>query len=157
MPCGKQVSSKFKNLQLPRSSRPLELVHSDVCGFMEEATYDGYRYFVSFIDDYTHFIMVYLLKSKNEVFEKFKEYEAFSSAHFGQKLSRFRSDNGGEYYNKEFQDYCKSKGIQMIFTVPYTPQQNGVSERFNRTLMEKVRAMLHDRGISKKMWGEAYM
>lgn len=152
---GKQSCKKFLDMQLPRSSRPLELVHTDVCGYMEKSTYDGNRYFVTFTDDFTHFTVVYLLKRKSDVFDRFKEYEAMATAHFGQKLSKMRCDNGREYLGKDFQDYCRSKGIRMIFTVPYTPQQNGVSERINRTLMEKVRALLHQSALAKEMWGEA--
>lgn len=152
---GKQSCKKFLSMQLPRSSRPLELVHTDVCGYMEQSTYDGYRYFVTFTDDFTHFTVVYLIKRKIDVFDRFKEYEAMATAHFGQKLSKMRCDNGREYLGKDFQDYCRNKGIRMIFTVPYTPQQNGVSERINRTLMEKVRALLHQSELSKEMWGEA--
>lgn len=152
---GKQSSIHFKTVGPPRSSRPLELVHTDVCGSMESSTYDGYKYFVSFIDDYTHFTVVYLLNKKSEVFSKLQEYEAMAVAHFGQKMSRLRCDNGGEYVGQDIKDFCRMKGIQLTYTVPYTPQQNGVSERMNRTLMDKVRAMLHGSRLSKKMWGEA--
>ena len=152
---GKQTSSKFKTLGLPRTSRPLEVIHSDVCGFMEQSTYDGHRYFVTFIDDFSHFAKIYLLKRKSEVFAKFKEFEAMATAHFGRKISKLRCDNGREYVGKNLQNFCKEKGIQLVLTVPYTPQQNGVSERLNRTLMEKVRSMLFESKLPKSMWGEA--
>lgn len=89
---GKQTANKFQNMKLPRSKRPLELVHSDVCGSMEEETYDGYRYFVTFIDDFTHFLVVYLMKHKSEVFECFKEFEAFASSYFETHISMLRCD-----------------------------------------------------------------
>lgn len=151
----KQTANRFQDMELPRSRISLELVHSDVCGFMEQTTFDGNRYFVTFTDDFTHFSVIYLLKRKSEVFDRFKEFEAMATTHFGQKLSKLRSDNGREYLGNEFQSFCKSKGIQMVLTVPYTPQQNGVSERINRNLMEKVRAMIHECGLSKEMRGEA--
>lgn len=152
---GKQSSKRFEHQELPRSSRPLEIIHSDVCGPMEVKTYNGYRYFVTFTDDYTHFTLAYLMARKSEVIEKFQEFKALVEGHFGRSISKLRCDNGGEYIGNEFKDFCKENGIQMIFTVPYTPQQNGVSERINRTLMEKVRAMLHGSGMPKEMWGEA--
>ena len=155
-PCalGKQTRKSFKTCGI-RSSRPLELIHSDVCGPMSESTYDGYQYFVVFVDDFTHFVVVYLIRTKDEVLSKFVDFEAMASAHFNLRISKFRSDNGGEFYGREFQKFCRSKGIQMIPTCPYTPQQNGVSERMNRTLLDKTRAMLHQNNVPKKLWGEA--
>lgn len=66
-----------------RASRPLVRIHSDVCGPIEPTSWDGSRYFVSFIDDYSHFVMVFLLKKKSQVFEKFQEFEAMVTAMFG--------------------------------------------------------------------------
>lgn len=151
---GKQSREPFDKTHKIRSTRPLELIHSDVCGHFPEPTHDGFRYFVTFMDDYTHFLVVYLMKHKSEVFLKFQEYEAMVTAQFSQRISKLRSDNGGEYYNKEFISFCKSKGIQMIPTTPYTPQQNGVSERVNRTLMDKVRSIMHESKVPMNMWGE---
>lgn len=91
---GKQARNPFKKSK-PKSRRPLEVVHSDVCGPTSEETYDGYRYFVLFIDDFTHFVLVYLMKYKSEVLKKFKEYEAIASAYFNVQISVLRSDNGG--------------------------------------------------------------
>lgn len=73
---GKQTREPFQVGKRVKSKKPLELVHSDVCGPMPSATFDGFRYFVTFIDDFTHFTIVYLIKQKIEVFQKFKEYEA---------------------------------------------------------------------------------
>lgn len=71
------------------------------------------------------------------------------------KIATLRCDNGGEYRNKEFELFCKQKGIQVEWTVPYTPEQNCVSERMNRTLVEKTRAMLEDCAMDKRFWGQA--
>lgn len=152
---GKQIREPFDKSFKVRSSRALELVHSDVCGPLPESTHDGFKYFVTFTDDYTHFVVVYLIRHKSDVFEKFKEYEAMVTAHFSLRISKFRSDNGGEYFGKEFLAFCRGKGIQMIPTAPYTPQQNGVSERMNRTLMEKVRTIMHESNAPRHLWGEA--
>lgn len=107
------------------------------------------------IDDYTDFVMVYLIKTKDEVFQKFKEFEAYTTAHFSTRISKLRTDNGGEYFGREFTSFCREKGILMVPTAPYTPQQNGVSDRMNRTLMEKVRSMLCVSGAPADLWGEA--
>jgi transposase InsO family protein len=156
-PCiaGKQTRLPFNSNSSQRSSRPLQLVHTDICGPIKPATWNGKNYFVSFIDDYTHFTIVYLLSTKDEVYDYFQEYEAMVTAHFGARISRLRSDNGGEYISRKFRSLCISKGISMETTVPYTPQQNGVSERMNRTLMEKARAMMMDCSLPKVMWGES--
>ena len=73
----------------------------------------------------------------------------------GRKIKRLRSDNGGEYKSDPFQKICQDAGIVRHFTVPGTPQQNGVAERMNRTLVDKVRCMLSQSGLSKAFWGEA--
>lgn len=78
-------------------------------------------------------------------------------AKFGQSISRLRYDNGGEYTSNEFKDFCKSNGIEVEPTVAYTPHQNGVAERMNLTLMNKVRPMLYESGLNKELWNEAVM
>lgn len=154
---GKQTSNPFFSCNLPRTSRPLEAVHTDVCGPMSETTFIGQRYYVSFIDDYTHFCVIYLLKNKAEVFKKFLEYESMVGSHFGSKIARLRCDNGGEYISIQFKDFCKSNGIQLEYTVPYTPEQNGVSERMNRTIIDRARTMLIESDLPEMLWGEAVL
>lgn len=138
-----------------KSSRVLEIIHSDVCGPITPITHDGYKYFVTFIDDFSNFTMVYLIKNKNEVLDKFKEYFLSTSSLFNCQISKLRCDNGGEYISTDFRNFCKSKGIMLDYTVPYTPQQNGKAERMNRTLVEKGRAMIDESGVDKQFWGEA--
>lgn len=133
----------------------LELIHTDVCGPVTPVAHDGSRYYVSFIDDWSRFTMVYRMQSKSEVLDCFKLYEAMATAKFERKISRIRCDNGGEYRNELFERFCRKKGIQMECTVPYTPEQNGVSERMNRTLVEKARAMLFESKVNKIFWCEA--
>ena len=71
------------------------------------------------------------------------------------KIKILRSDNGGEYNSKEFNQYCKQHGIKRQFSAPYTPQQNGVAERMNRTLREKARSMIRAKKLANSFWGEA--
>ena len=117
-------------------------MHSDVCGPMHTESLGGYKYFVTFIDDYSRCCSVYFLKQKSEVFEKFKEFEAIVTNECGWKIGALRTDNGGEYVLTEFEAYLKLKGIRHEFSVTHVPEQNGVSERMNRTLMECARAMI---------------
>ncbi len=95
------------------------------------------------------------MKTKDQVFEKFKEYETMVTNMTEKKIKILRSDNGGEYTSKEFSDYLKEKGIQHQLSVPRTPEQNGVSERMNRTIQETARCMMYNAGLDKKFWAEA--
>ena len=92
---------------------------------------------------------------KSEVKKYFQKYEAIVSAKFSKRISRIRCDNGGEYKSESFLSVCSEKGIQVEWTVPYSPEQNGVSKRMNRTLVEKARSMLGGSGIGKEFWGTA--
>ena len=119
-----------------RASKPLQLVHSDVHGPVKVSTHQGYRYWVTFIDDYSRFKAVYLLKQKSETFAAFKQFKAWAENVTGAKLGTLRDDKGGEYMSREFEVFCIEHGIQRQHTVRNQPQQNGVAERSNRTMEE---------------------
>ena len=112
--------------------KPLELVHTDVCGKLEASSLSGGQYFLTFIDDYSCYIWIYILKHKSEVFTCFKEWKAMVEKSTGHGLISIRSDNGGEYLSSEFQSYLKVEGIKHERTVPKNPEQNGIAERLNR-------------------------
>lgn len=141
----------------PKTSQPLERIHSDVCGPMETTAIDGSKYFVTFLDDYTHFTVTYLLKEKSEVLSKFKLFVAMASTHFERKVKRLRSDRGGEYSSTAMKQFCGENGIVLETNPAHNPQLNGVAERLNRTLTEKARSMLLEYDVAKRMWGEAIM
>ena len=149
---GKIHRQPFKSVGEIRSKRKLQLVHSDVFGPIQPEAEGGYRYFVTFIDDYSRCCKVYFLKHKSEVLEKFKMFEAVFTNECGEKIGKLRTDNGGEYLSGEFQAYLKSKQIHHETTVRHTPQQNGVAERKNRTIVESARSMLSHAGLPKKYW-----
>lgn len=115
----------------------------------------GERYYITFMDDFTHFTVVYPLKHKSDALMMFKKYEALATTHFSNRLVCLRCDNGGEYTSKIFLQLCEDKGIQLQCTTPYTPQQNGLAERLNRTITEKCRTLLLDSGLNKELWNEA--
>lgn len=156
-----KVCVEGKQTKLPhnqprkRATRPLELVHSDLMGPITPVSYDDCKYIITFLDDYTHFTAAYLMKSKTEAFHYFKIYEAMATAHFNFKLNRFRCDNGREYLSKEMKRYFQEKGISFEFTIRYTPEQNGVAERLNRTICEKARCLLLNSELSKNFWSDA--
>ena len=110
----------------------------------------GGHYFLMFIDDNTRYVWVYILKSKDQVFEKFIEWKALVENLTGRKLKTLHTDNGGDYTSAEFTMYLKREGVRHEFTVPKTPQQNGVVERMNRTLVEAVRSMLLDAKLPRR-------
>jgi transposase InsO family protein len=133
----------------------LDIVHSDVCGQMPSNSLSGYVDYVTFIDDYSRKTWVYFLKLKDEVFEKFKEFKALVENHSKKKIKILSSDNGGEYNSNEFKYFCRDVRIKRELTTPYNPQQNGVVERKNHTIMEAVKAMIHDQDIPMHLCGEA--
>ncbi|XP_063049961.1 uncharacterized protein LOC134444635 [Engraulis encrasicolus] len=98
---------------------------------------------------------MYVLKHKDEVFNKFVQWKAEVETYSGRKLKVLRTDNGGEYTSKEFDAFLKTEGVRHELTVPKTPEQNGVAERMNRTLVETVRSMLADAKLPQKFWAEA--
>jgi len=108
-----------------------------------------------FIDDTTRHTDEYILKYKSEALERFKEWKVLREKESGKQVKRFRTDGGGEYTSKKFAEYLKSEGIIKEATMPYSPQSNGVDVRANRTIMERVRCMLDDAGLSKKYWAFA--
>ena len=152
---GKMCRKPFKSADSPCSAKKLDLVHSDVCGPMQTESFGGRKYFVTFIDDYSRCCAVYFLKQKSEVFDKFKKFEAEVTNKCGHSIGTLRTDNGGEYLSKKFQDFLESKGITHELTMPHTPEQNGVAERMNRTLQESARAMLAHAGLPHGYWAEA--
>ena len=100
---------------------------------------------------------MYLMKNKDEVPQHFKDWKAMVEKQSECRVKTLRSDNGGEYMSTEFEDYLRSEGITHQTSVPYSPQQNGVAERFNGTLLEATRSLLHGAKLSKEFWGEGVM
>jgi transposase InsO family protein len=151
---GKHIRQPFPSASEHRATVPLELIHTDLCGPMKFASLGGSRYFVSFIDDYSRRISVFPINRKSEVIEKFRLYRAASEKQLGLSIKTVRSDNGGEYIG-EFRRELLRHGIGIETSAPYTPEQNGVAERMNRTLVESARSMIHAQGLGQEFWGEA--
>lgn len=152
---GKSTRASFPSTSHHRASRPLELVHSDVAGPFSEKSLGGYRYFVTFIDDATYYVALYLMRKKSDVFPCFVEWKGFAEKFTGQKIGTLRSDGGGEYEDKEFADYRRQNAINFQHSAPNSPQQNGVAERANRTIMEASRCMLSVADLPKTFWSAA--
>ena len=138
-----------------RENKILELVHSDVFGPLLVPSLGNFVYYVSFIYDFSRNTWIYSFGNKYEVFDRFKEFKALVENQTNKNIKLLRIDNGGEFYTKEREDFCKKCGIARQKTNPYTPQQNGVAKIRNRTPMEKARSMLSGTRIGKEFWAHA--
>jgi hypothetical protein len=150
---GKQSRESF-----PTSSwcenRRLQLVHIDVCGPLQ--TYlGGCKYFLLYIDDFSRMTWVYFLKQKREAFEKFNIFRQLVENEVKEKMGTLGTNNGGEFTSNEFKTYCTDNGIRRHLINVYTPQQNGVVERMNHTLLGIARSMLTFKRLSHTYWAEA--
>ncbi|KAL2242583.1 UNVERIFIED_CONTAM: Retrovirus-related Pol polyprotein from transposon TNT 1-94 [Sesamum indicum] len=163
--CDECVMGKHHRVHFPTSPSPnpsmstciLDYVHADVWGPSNVTTHGGNRYFLSIIDNYSRKVFVFLMKHKSEVFDKFEKWKIFVENQTSRKLKSLRTDNGLEFCNQQFSEMCDKFGIRRHKTNPYTPQQNGVAERMNRTLLDKVRCLLISSGLPKTFWGEAVL
>ena len=151
---GKQKRVRFLRVRKEKKSETLELVNTDVWGPSQVSSLGNSHYYVTFIDDATRKTWVYCIKQKSDVFNTFKKWKALVENETGKTLKCLRSDNGGEYCSKDFDNYCSYNGIRRVKTVPGTPQENGVSERMNRTIMEHARCTrLHVR-LHLQFWAD---
>lgn len=151
----KQHRDSFPKGKSWRAKNVLELVHSDLCGPINPSSNGGKRYFMTFTDDYSRKTWVYFLQEKSEAFSTFKNFMTLVEKEADKSIKFFRSDRGGEYNSHEFINFCEEHGIQKQLTAAYTPQQNGVSERKNRTILNMVRSILTKSGVPKNFWPEA--
>ncbi|MCH81752.1 copia-type polyprotein, partial [Trifolium medium] len=152
---GKQHRESIPKTSNWKSARKLELIHSDICGPISPASNGNKRYLLTFIDDFSRKAWVYFLKDKSSAFDYFKKFRTMVEKECGEAIVCLRTDRGGEFNSHEFKDYCEENGIKRQLTAAYTPQQNGIAERKNRTIMEMVRSMLAGKDMPKMFWPEA--
>ena len=154
---GKAKRRMFKSAgsRTTRSTRPLERIHSDLAGPMEVTSISGDSYICVFTCDCTSFAWVYRLKSKDQTLDTFKRFVTMIEKLTGYEIQFFHSDRGGEFMSNEFTKFLEEKGITRETSAPRTPQQNGVAERMNQTLIGGARALIHHSGMSKGFWSEA--
>ncbi|KAH9660266.1 hypothetical protein KPL70_024153 [Citrus sinensis] len=153
---GKSSRGSFKRSNQKSQGR-LEYAHTDLWGPAQNVSLGGNRYFLSIIDDFSRKVWVYVLKNKDQVFEKFKEWKHLVENQTGQRLKKLRTDNGLEFCNQPFDSFCAAEGVARHRTVRMTPQQNGLAERMNRTLMDKVRCVLIQSKLPKTLWAETLL
>lgn len=155
--CASRIEGKATRLPFKKNPKRTahigQLIHSDICGPVNPATHDGKRYFQVIKDDYSHFTVVNLSTFKNEAEDNLINYVRQIEAQHSVKVQRIRVDNGGEVTSKTY--FARSNGIRHEYTLPYSPQSNGKSERMNRTLLNMVRTKLAESSVPKELWGEA--
>jgi transposase InsO family protein len=116
---------------------------------------DGSKYFITFVDEHTRMMWLYTIKLKSEALEVFKKFKVLTETESGKSIKTLRTDGGGEYTSKSFEEFCCNEGISHEVTSPYTPQHNGLAERRNRTILDMARSMLKQKNMPHMFWGEA--
>jgi hypothetical protein len=132
-------------------------IHSDLWGPARTTTFGSQRYYISFTDDWSRWTTVYLLQQKSDSFDAYKAFVAWVETHLSKKIKVLHTDRGGEYLSIEFTASLDGKGTEQKLVVHDTPEENGVAERLNRTLIEKVQAMLLASQLPVRLWGEMLM
>ena len=154
--CTHCLYGKMHNLSFPHSDfkafSPFELVHFDLWGPAPVGSINGYKYYILFVDHYSRFSWLYLLKSKSEAFTKSVHFNAMVANQFSLNIKTFRSDDGGEFTSNEFKTCLSNHGIAHHISYPYTPQQNGVVERKHRHIIETAIALLSQASLSYSFW-----
>lgn len=157
-PCtlGKAHRQPFRTRDHSESRKVfLELVYSDLCGPFQTPSIGGSKYVITITDSHTRWTSTFFLKAKSQAFQAFKQFYASMERESGHTLKTPRTDQGGEYTSTDFQEYLREHGIRHETTLAYTPQQNGVTERTNRTLVDAARAMMAQTDAPKELWAEA--
>ena len=137
-----------------RATEPLGCVYTDLIGPVSPVAKGGYMYVSKFTDELTRYKAFYLIRSKTEAIDTLVRFVEDLAIPYGRRVVRLRSDGGGEYRAGYFQKYCKQTGIIQEFTATNTPQQNGISERDGRTIMEVTRCLLQGANLPGWLWGE---
>nr|GEV13901.1 ribonuclease H-like domain, reverse transcriptase, RNA-dependent DNA polymerase [Tanacetum cinerariifolium] len=152
---GKHTRTPFPNQAKFRSKNPLDLVYGDLCGPISPATHSGKKLIFLLVDDCTRFMWAYFLTSKDQAFSTFKEFRQHIEMEMRMKLRMLRINKGGEFTSNEFTKYCKENGKARKLTMPYSPQQNGVLERRNRTVLSTTSSIMKAMKLPLTFWAEA--
>lgn len=147
----------FHTVEGIRSRRPLDLLYLDVWGPSNTTGLRGERYYLSITDDYSRRMSLYPMFEKSDVFDIFEKHVNRAERSLNLKVKAIRTDNGSEFVNRNFENFCADMGIKHEKTNIYTPQQNGVAERLNRTVIDGARTILYESGLDKSFWPEAIL
>ncbi|GFS55448.1 retrovirus-related Pol polyprotein from transposon TNT 1-94 [Trichonephila clavipes] len=159
IPCklAKSKRVSFKKTGAVRSKRPLELMHMDLCGPMPTESQGGNKYFLSIIDDYSRKVTVFPIRNKSDVFHTFIRFQKRAERFLSKQVIAVRTDGGLEFCNKDMDNFLTELGIKHEVTNSYTPEMNGVAERFNLTALDGIKTLLKSSEVPHKFWGEALL
>ncbi|KAD3067893.1 hypothetical protein E3N88_35773 [Mikania micrantha] len=152
---GKQHKVSFPPIGDPKSTGCLQMLHMDLFGPVKVMSMAKKKYCLVIVDDYSRFVWTFFLHSKDEVAKSIINFVLYIEKQYSLPVKRVRSDNGTEFRNHILDEFYLSKGIKRQYSIPRTPEQNGVVERKNRTLIEAARTMLADSGLPLTFWAEA--
>jgi transposase InsO family protein len=144
----KQVGNTHLTKSVMSTLRPLELLHMNLFDPTTYKSIDGNSYGLVVVDDHSRYTSVFFLSDKSNMSSIFKDFAKRAENEFDFKIRKIRSDSGSEFKNYRNEDYCDKKGIKHEFLAKYTPQQNGVVERKNQTLIDMARSMLSEYIVS---------
>jgi hypothetical protein len=150
---GKMHKDRVPKVRTTSTTRPLQLIHSDLCRPLPTTSKTGNRYILTFIDDYTRKTWLYFLAMKSQTLALFKQFKTLVETPL-HRIQTLRSDRGGEYLSAEFSSYCSTQGIHRQLTAAYSPYQNGLAERKNRTVLEGIRSVVAGTKIPRYLWEE---
>jgi transposase InsO family protein len=151
----KQVGAHHPHKNIMTTDMPLELLHMDLFGPIAYISISRSKYCRVIVDAYSRFTWVFFLKEKSQTQETLKRFLRRAQNEFGLRIKKIRSDNGMEFKNSQIEGILEEEGIKHEFSSPYTPQQNGVVERKNKTLLDMARTMLDEYKTPDQLWAEA--
>jgi hypothetical protein len=144
----------FGNSNRP-ATKVLERIHLDTVGPISPTAVSGERYWVTAVDEFSHYVIALTVKNKEGISEAVKSLLSLWQRQHQATVQCIRTDRGTEFYNQQLKSFCAQEGIRFETSAPYTPQQNGVAERMNRTLKEKARTLLLHAEAHPTLWKEA--
>jgi len=150
-----KLKSKPHNKIPPKAQKVLETIHSDIMGPINPVSQDNFKYIITFIDEFSRKSWVNLMKEKSEAVNIIINFIKYINNHFENKIKYFKSDNGREYNNSRIKKFCRKMGIKKIFSIPYNPQNNGIAERYNQTLQNATKTLIHWAKLSLDFWSFA--
>ncbi|KAL4578457.1 hypothetical protein LXL04_014580 [Taraxacum kok-saghyz] len=154
---GKQSRKSHSSIVSTKIIAPLELLHINLCGPSSIESLAGNKYILVIVDDFSRFTWVYFLKKKSQTTQEMIDFINYAETKLRKPVRSIRSDNGTEFKNKVFDDFLRNKGIDHNFSAPYSPPQNGVVERRNRSLCEAARSMLIFADLPLYFWADAIL
>jgi len=147
-----KLNRKPHNGITPKATKINEIIYSDIMGPIQESI-NQYKYIITFIDDFSRKAWIYTLKSKADATNTIINFiKLINNQYPDNKIKIFKSDNAKEYNNKKIINFCKKHGIKKEFSPPYNPQNNGIAERFNRTISTCTKTILYWAGLSTNFW-----